>query len=619
MREDRAIGAISPLATEPRAFTDKQIALVKTFADQAAIAIENVRLFNETREALEQQTAISEILRVISSSPGDVQPDAERRRRARLEALRCGGVRNLSGRCRLASVYQRLVATRRLLTRAKCFPLNRGSITGRAVIDGMAIHIEDLATASEEDFPLGREMQRRIGHRTALAVPLMREKRAIGAFALWRMEARAFSEKQIALVKTFADQAAIAIENVRLFNETKEALEQQTAISEVLRVISSSPGDVRPMLNAVAERALKLCAAAEAVILMVEGETLRFAAGFGSTPTFNEDEVMPLSRSLVAGRAIIDRVTIHMEDLAKASEDEFPAAREAQRRLGHRALLSVPLMREDRAIGAISVWRMEPVAFTAKQIALVKTFADQAAIAIENVRLFNETKEALEQQTAIAEILRVISGSPTDVQPVLDAIAERAARLCDAASASMFLTEGNMLRHLASKGPGAEPVTHLETFPINRDSISGRAILDRKTIHIRDLLAETHEYPLSAEIAHRMGHRSVVVTPLFREGTAVRHDPAAAARGTTLQRARDRTASHLRRPGRDRAARTCVCSTKPRKRSTSSAHRARCSPRSAARSRIRSRCSTRSCRAASDSLRARRLASRLSGTTACSM
>jgi signal transduction histidine kinase len=207
-----------------------------------------------------------------------------------------------------------------------------------------------------------------------------------------------------------------------------------------------------------------------------------------------------------------------MEDLAAAPEEEFPIGRELQRRFGHHAILSVPLMREDRAIGAIALWRMEARRFSDKQIALIKTFADQAAIAIENVRLFNETKEALEQQTAISEILRVISSSPTDVQPVLDAIAERAAQLCDASAASMYLTDGDTLRHLASKGPSPDPVSHVDSLPINRDSISGRALLERRTIEVNDMLAEGADYPLSLEIAQRDGHRTVVVVPLFREG-----------------------------------------------------------------------------------------------------
>jgi signal transduction histidine kinase len=300
--------------------------------------------------------------------------------------------------------------------------------------------------------------------------------------------------------------------------ELKNALEQQTAISEILRVISGSPGDVRPMLDAVAERALKLCEAAEATIVLVDGDVLKFGACYGDTPTLREGETMLLSRGSATGRAVIDRVVIHMEDLALAPEEEYPLGRELQRRIGHHAILSVPLMREDRAIGAIALWRMEARRFTDKQVALIETFAQQAAIAIANVRLFNETKEALEQQTAISEILRVISGSPNDVQPVLDAIAERAARLCDAAAASIYLTEGNALRHLASQGPSADPVDHVETLPIDGRSLSGRALLDHRTIQVGDMQAEGAQYPLSVEFARRMGSRTIVVVPLYREG-----------------------------------------------------------------------------------------------------
>jgi signal transduction histidine kinase/HAMP domain-containing protein/predicted transcriptional regulator with HTH domain len=482
----------------------------------------------ELSSSLEQQTAISEILRVTSSSPTDVQPvlEAVAERAAHLCDAPIAQVHLVDGN-ELRPVAVHAVNADRIspyddpdAMRKATIQLDRKYVVGRAVIDRETLHYADILPLLESEFPGARDYQRRFGFRALMAVPLMREGGAYGAILIWRREPRPFLPGQVALLETFARQAAIAIDNVRLFNETREALDQQTAISEVLRVIASTPGDVKPMLGAVAERALRLCTAVQSTIVLVDGGQLRAAAQFGDQPTLLEDERMPLTRGSVSGRSVIDGEVIHLDDLAKALEEEYPIGRELQRRFGHRAILSVPLMREDHAIGAIALWRLEPRRFTDKQVALVKTFADQAAIAIENVRLFNETREALEQQTAISEILRVISSSPTDVQPVLDAIADRAARLCEAASASMFLTEGNMLRHLASKGPGAEPVRDLETFPINRDSISGRAILEQRTMHIRDLLAEQDEYPLSAEIAHRMGHRSVVVAPLFREGKA---------------------------------------------------------------------------------------------------
>jgi GAF domain-containing protein/sensor histidine kinase YesM len=520
MREDHAIGAIALWRREPRAFTEKQIALVKTFADQAAIAIENVRLFNETKEALEQQTAISEILRVISNSPTDVQPvlDAVAERAAHLCDAPMARVLVIDGEVlRPMADYSK---DRASLPGVRPTLLKRTTVSGRAAIDRETVHIADLVPLLDTEFSDAKENALPQGIRSVLGVPLMREGGAYGTILLWRREVRPFSPKQVALVETFARQAAIAINNVRLFNETKAALEQQTAISEILRVISSSPTDVQPVLDAVAERAAYLCDAPAARILLVVGDMLRPMADYsqdrGSAPIPGTE--MPLKRTSVTGRAALDRRTIHHTDIIPLLDSDYPDARENVQQMGCRAVLAVPLMREGGAYGGIFVYRRNPGVFSPNQIALVETFARQAAIAIENVRLFNETKEALEQQTAISEILRAISSSPTDVQPVLDAIAERAARICDAASASIYLTEGDMLRHLASKGPGAEPVMHVDTFPINRDSISGRAILDQKTMHIRDMLAEAHEYPLSAEIAHDLGHRSVVVTPLFREG-----------------------------------------------------------------------------------------------------
>ena len=307
--------------------------------------------------------------------------------------------------------------------------------------------------------------------------------------------------------------------------ELSNALEQQTAISEILRVISSSPTDVKPVLQAVAERAAHLCDAPFAFVVLIERDELRPVAAYstgGGRDTGYDDPVelkgpFPLDRGYVTGRATLDHETIHHADIVPLLDSEYPGAKPVQKRFGFRAILAVPLMRESGVYGVILIWRREPRAFTADQIALLQTFARQAAIAIDNVRLFNETKEALDEQTAVAEILRVIAGSPTDVQPVLEAIAERAARLCDASVASMYLTDGDTLRLLASKGPTPDPVTNVEVLRIDRRSLSGHAVLERRTIQVPDLIAAGARYPLSVEIAHRLGHRSVVVTPLCRD------------------------------------------------------------------------------------------------------
>ena len=303
-------------------------------------------------------------------------------------------------------------------------------------------------------------------------------------------------------------------------HELKNSLDQQTAISEILRVISSSPTDVKPVLDAVAERAAQLCDSPFARVLLVDGSVLRPAAFYARDPNSAADTVnpTPLRRSAINGRAVLDRQTIHLADVVPLFDTEYPDARENAMRLGARAALAVPLLRESVAYGTIYVYRRQPGLFAPDQVALLETFARQAAIAIDNVRLFNETKEALEQQTAVAEILRVISSSPTDVLPVLDAIADRAARLCDASTASMYLIEGNALRHLASKGPSPELVSHVDAIPINRDSVSGRALLERRTIEVDDMMSEGNNYPLSFDLAQKFGHRTVLVTPLYREG-----------------------------------------------------------------------------------------------------
>jgi GAF domain-containing protein len=242
-------------------------------------------------------------------------------------------------------------------------------------------------------------------------------------------------------LETFADQAVIAIENVRLFQELKESLEQQTATSEILGVIASSPTDVQPVLDAVAATAARLCDARDALIDRVDGDVFEHVAVYGAMPVAGSRR--PLTRATSAGRAIIDRRTIHIHDVLPELETEYPEAKARQQVTGTRTALVTPLLREGVAIGTIQIRRPEVRPFTEKQITLLKTFADQAVIAIENVRLFQELKEALEQQTATSEILGVIASSPTDVQPVLNTVAANAARLCEATDAQIRLVEAD--------------------------------------------------------------------------------------------------------------------------------------------------------------------------------
>ena len=535
MRDAGAYGSIFLWRREPRAFSPDQIALVETFARQAAIAIDNVRLFNQTKEALEQQTAISEILRVISASPTDVVPvmDAVAKRAAILCDAPSAHVMLLAdGMLNAMSSYSQGDVS--AIPRGYSVALDRGMVTGRTVLDGRTVHHADLVPLLDTEFPVARENAEKFGFRAVLSVPLMRENTAYGALFVWRPVPGLFSPDQVTLLETFARQAAIAIDNVRLFNQTREALEQQTAISEILRVTSASPTDVQPVLETVAERAAHLCDAPIAQVHLIDGDVLRPVAVYAVNPdsglAFDDPIAMrklvvPMSRQYVVGRAVLDRTTLHYADVVPLLADEYPAARAFQERFGFRALMAVPLMREGGAYGAILIWRREPRAFTPDQVTLLQTFARQAAIAIDNVRLFNQTKEALEQQTAISEILRVTSGSPTDVQPVLQVVAERAALLCEAQFAQVVLVEDNTLNIAATHslvegatGDLEDPVHMTGPFPLKPTYITGRVALEARTIHYPDVTEVIErEFPDAVENQRRYGFRAVLGVPLTRE------------------------------------------------------------------------------------------------------
>jgi GAF domain-containing protein len=496
-QQEDLIGGLTARRIEVRPFTAAQIKLLETFADQAVIAIENVRLFQELKESLEQQTATSEILGVIARSPTDIQPVLETvaERAARLCDAVDAQIWRVDGeRSRFAAQYGSIPT----LNVEDGRPIIRGLSGGRAVLDRETVHIPDtFASEVQAEFPETWVMTHEIGVRTILATPLLREETAIGYIVIRRLEARPFSDKQIALLKTFADQAVIAIENVRLFQELKESLEQQTATSEILGVIASSPTDVKPVLDTVAERAARLCDASHAVIHRVDGDVLRRVAIFGGLSRGPVGAEAAIDRGKLSHRAVLDRQVIHVHDLATKIESEFPGDADVVQRLGIRTNLAVPLMREDIAIGVIIIQRTEVRPFTDKQIALLKTFADQAVIAIENVRLFKEIqernadlREALEHQTATAEVLGIISRSPTDVQPVLDAIVESAARVCGVDDVLLRLRDGDNMAVRA----------HFGSIPIPRvqvgiDEAQQRWTREHGTLHVPDIRAR-NDFPM---------------------------------------------------------------------------------------------------------------------------
>ena len=526
LREGRPLGVLVVTWREPGETPQRQVELLQTFADQAAIAVENVRLFNETKEALEQQTASAEVLRVISSSPASVQPVFEAILDKATDVCDAQlGVLFLAG-----DEEWRMVAHRGASPQAqeayRSFRVGPNTGLGRMTRERRPVHIPDLladAATAQRD-PLRIATIEMLGARTFLAVPLLKQGEVIGAVVIYRREVRPFGETQIRLLSTFAEQAVIAIENVRLFNETKEALEQQTAISEVLRVISSSPTDVKPVLEAVAARAARICEAGDARIFLVEGESMRHVAGFGDVPI--RTEVFALNRASASGRAVIDRLPVHIHDIQSSSADEYSLSRELSARAGWRTALSVPLIRERRAVGAVVLRRKEVRPFTDKQIALLQTFADQAAIAIENVRLFNETREALERQTATAEILQVISSSPTDMQPVFDAIVQAAARLFAPCDTGINMLEDGMIQLRAIAGAGASEARlakYRRIYPIPADpelTRAGRCIAERRVIEASDA-AGPGSSAVARKFAHAGEYRSFVLVPLVRQDVGI--------------------------------------------------------------------------------------------------
>ncbi|HXX11916.1 MAG TPA: GAF domain-containing protein [Burkholderiales bacterium] len=530
MRNGAAIGTLSLGRRQIRGFSDKQVELLKTFANEAAITIENTRLVNERKtyrraltESLEQQAATSEILRVISNSPTDLQRvlNAVAERAARL----CG-----ANDCQLqlveGSTLRRVAKYGEVPTVSDgVFPIVPGLITGRAVLERRIFHIEDVASVSEDEFPDSKRLQRSGGYRTLLVVPLVREGIAIGAINIRRMEVSPFTDKQVQLVQTFADQAVIAIENTRLFNELQERLEQQTATSEILRVISQSQRDVQPVFDAIAANARKLSGAAQGGVFTFDGELVHYCAATWDGLSGEGIEVthrkfpMRLSRGSGIARSILDRQVVYMPDVLADAEYRM---HDLARVIGVRSQVSVPMLRDGAPIGVVNVFGSEPGMFTDRQIAMLQTFADQAVIAIENTRLFNELQERLEQQTATSEILRVISQSQRDVQPVFEAIAANARRLCRGTSGWVNTFDGELIKIAAVDGvspAGFEANRQMYPMPPGRGSANQRAILTRAVCYVPDI-REDPEYR-QRDLAQTAGFLSALSVPMLRDGSSI--------------------------------------------------------------------------------------------------
>jgi signal transduction histidine kinase len=496
--------------------------LLQNFAAQAVVAMENARLLTETREALEQQTATSEVLQVINSSPGDLTPvfDAMLEKAMRLCEAAFGTLWTYDGN-RFRSVAQRGVPgpyADYLAHNAP--PASAGTGRARLLRGEPFVHVADLK--DEEPYLSGDPHRRAMvdlgGARTGLIVPLRKDEAVIGFVMIYRQQVRPFSDKQIALLQNFAAQAVIAMENARLLTETREALEQQTATAEVLQVINSSPGDLAPVFDAMLDKALRLCGAAYGALRMWDGEHLTRVAW--RAPQGFEDvspKAVPAALGSLAERFVRGENVISISDLVdNANFPQSVGAQSLARRGNARTFLGVALRKDDRLLGTLVIYRQEVRPFAEKQIALLQNFAAQAVIAIENARLLTETREALEQQTATAEILDVINRSPGDLAPVFDVILDKAHSLCGVTRGSLQLYDGEKFRAVAVRGlpePFAERLRQGYTPGLNNPS---RRLLDgERVLHIHDW-AEIDD-PMARNAVELGGTRTVLCVALRKD------------------------------------------------------------------------------------------------------
>jgi GAF domain-containing protein len=482
------------------------------------------QLRRDLDEALELQSATSEVLKVISGSPTELHSvlDMVGENAARLCDANNAVIFRLDG-----DVLHQVASYGGIPTSShpsNGLRTNRDTVSGRAVCDRRTIHVPDLAAESSE-YPVGSRHAKQDGHRTTLATPLLREGTPIGAILIRRMEVRPFSNKQVALLETFAHQAVIAIENTRLLNELRESLQQQTATSEVLKVISTSPGELEPVFQTILENATRICEAKFGVLFRSEGDAVRCVAMHGAPEPFVEERrrnpVIRPHPSTALARALATRRPVQINDIQNETRPSGYTDAHLARLAGARTVLAVPMLKDNELIGAIIIFRQEVRPFTEKQIELVKNFAAQAVIAIENTRLLNELRESLQQQTATADVLKVISRSTFDLQTVLQTLVESAARLCNADKATITRERNGAFYRSEAYGFSREFMDYIKDIPINaeRGSASGRALLEGRVVHIADVTADT-EYTMIE--AQRLGDfRTVLAVPMLREGVPI--------------------------------------------------------------------------------------------------
>jgi GAF domain-containing protein len=552
LREGLPIGVFTLIRSTARPFTEKQIELAATFADQAVIAIENVRLFEaeqqrtrELSESLEQQTATSEVLKVISSSPGELEPvfNAMLENATRICEAKFGVLFLYEGDAfRVMALHGAPPAYAEERRRDPRIGIPEGTALARIVETRQTVQVADI----QSEPVYSNDPQRRAGiigsagARTLIMVPMLKDEELIGAIAIFRQEVRPFTDKQIELVTNFAAQAIIAIENARLLNELRqrtddlsEALEQQTATSEVLSIISTSAGELQPVFETMLAKAAELCEASFGALWLVDGEGYRTAALHGDLPEAYVEQWRSgtLHRPKAAVpmvRAIRSRKPVHITDMRKekAYLEGDPLAVSAADVAGIRTLLTVPMLKEREAIGVITIYRKEVRVFSDRQVELISNFAKQAVIAIENTRLLSELRESLQQQTATADVLKVISSSPGQLELVFRAMLEKAVRICGAKFGQMFLSEGDGYRAVAMHDVPCAFAEKRRQNPFvcpSAGSPLGRVTRTKQVAHVVDLMADQgYESDRGLrELVELGGARTTVAVPMLNDNELV--------------------------------------------------------------------------------------------------